>query len=128
VRGISTREAHRSRSKQPAPKNYFLSRFQRATPCPALPAKIFFFRFFRIYVSITPSRLGKRGVSADRHDTWGGDAMDVKAPADDRHRHGRRSRVVLIPRRWYQIRDEASLRADDGGQKARRTREITYKS
>ena len=32
---------------------------------------------------------------------------------------GRRSRSVLIPRRWYQVGDDASHRADDGGNKAR---------
>ena len=32
---------------------------------------------------------------------------------------GRRSRVVLTPRRWCQVGDDASHRADDGGKKAR---------
>jgi hypothetical protein len=40
---------------------------------------------------------------------------------------GRRSRVVLIPRRWNQVRERAMRAAGDGGQQARRTEEITYK-
>jgi hypothetical protein len=35
------------------------------------------------------------------------DAVDVKATADGWCRHGRSSRMVLIPRRWYQVRDGA---------------------
>jgi len=31
----------------------------------------------------------KRDVSADRHDTWGGDAMDAEAAPDERNRGGR---------------------------------------
>jgi hypothetical protein len=49
----------------------------------------------------------------------------VKATADGCGLHGRRSRVVLTPRRWCQRRDDASHRTEDGGQKARRTREST---
>ena len=57
----------------------------------------------------------KRDVSADRHDTWGGDAMDVDVGSDERGRRGRRSRVVLISRRW----DRACERfASDGGYQA----------
>src|SRR5579871_550239 len=44
----------------------------------------------------------KRDVSADRHDAWGGDAMAADAASDERGEGGRRSRVVLIPRRWDQ--------------------------
>src|SRR5690348_9185314 len=31
----------------------------------------------------------KRDVSADRHDTWGGDAMDAEAAPDERNQGGR---------------------------------------
>jgi hypothetical protein len=44
----------------------------------------------------------KRDVSADRHDTWGGDAMDADGTSDERGGCGRRNRVVLIPRCWDQ--------------------------
>jgi hypothetical protein len=40
----------------------------------------------------------KRDVSADRHDTWGGDAMDADGTSDERGLRGRRSRVVLALR------------------------------
>src|SRR5579859_6739138 len=45
----------------------------------------------------------KRDVSADRHDTWGGDAMDAEGTCDERGGGGRRKRVVLIPRCWDQV-------------------------
>src|SRR6266581_1149162 len=44
----------------------------------------------------------KRDVSADRHDTWGGDAMDADGTSDERGGRGRRNRMVLISRRWDQ--------------------------
>jgi hypothetical protein len=44
----------------------------------------------------------KRGVARDRHDTRGGDAVDVVAPPDEWRRHGRSSRVVPAPRCWRQ--------------------------
>jgi hypothetical protein len=49
------------------------------------------------------SRLVCRGTYRGRHDTWGGDAVDVKALTDERCRRGRRNRVVLTPRRWRQV-------------------------
>jgi hypothetical protein len=49
--------------------------------------------------------------------------MDVQAVPDERGRCGRRSRVVLIPRRWDQaLRDVAQ---GDGGYQARHTEEST---
>jgi hypothetical protein len=36
---------------------------------------------------------------------------------DERRHGGRRSRVVLTPRRWRQLGDEAALHAGDGGKK-----------
>ena len=35
------------------------------------------FLFFRNHDLLRASRLVERGVARDRHDTWGGDAMDV---------------------------------------------------
>ena len=43
--------------------------------------------------------------------------------ADERSLCGRRSRMVLAPRRWRQVGDDASHHADDGGKKARFTEE-----
>ena len=40
---------------------------------------------------------------------------------------GRRSRVVLMPRRWHQVGDDALHRADDGGKKARSPGRARYK-
>jgi hypothetical protein len=40
-------------------------------------AEIFFFLFFRNRGLMHASRLDERGVARDRHDTRGGDAMDV---------------------------------------------------
>src|SRR5690348_11249093 len=63
----------------------------------------------------------KGDVTADRHRTCGGNAMDALAVraifrADERGRGGRRSRVVLTPRRWCQAR---GMIASDRGKKAR---------
>jgi hypothetical protein len=38
-----------------------------------------------------------------RHERWVRDAMDASAACDERGRGGRRSRVVLMPRRWHQL-------------------------
>ena len=48
--------------------------------------------------------------------------MDVTVSLDERHRCGRRSRVVLIPRRWNQVAQDTMLRGD-GGQHARSAEE-----
>jgi hypothetical protein len=44
--------------------------------------KIFNFRFSEIYVFLRASRPGKR-ASADRHETWGRDAMDADGTLDE---------------------------------------------
>jgi len=38
---------------------------------------------------------------------------------DERIEGGRRSRVVLMPRRWHQVGDDVFHHADDGDKKAR---------
>jgi hypothetical protein len=43
-----------------------------------------------------------RGAYRDRHGRWVRDAMDAGGAADERAGCGRRSRVVLTPRRWRQ--------------------------
>jgi hypothetical protein len=53
------------------------------------------------------------------------DAMDAQAVRDEHHRRGRRSRGVLAPRRWRQVREALRTPADDGGKKARFPREST---
>ena len=58
-----------------------------------------------------------RGAYRDRHGRWERDAMDAMAPQDERRQGGRRSRVVLTPRRWRQV--SWSLPRSDGGKRAR---------
>jgi hypothetical protein len=55
----------------------------------ALPKLKKYFRIIRNCDFLTASRLGKRDVSADRHDTWGGEAVAVM-PAPDERKSSRR--------------------------------------
>jgi len=82
--------------------NHFALSESRQAP----PAKIISFRFSENYGCLHSSRLGKRGVSADRHQTRSG--MRWTRCAQRRSaRRGRRNRAVPIPRRWDQaLRDE----------------------
>jgi hypothetical protein len=67
-----------------------------------------------------PGRPGPfRGAYRDRHERWVRDAMDAAARKTKRACSGRRSRVVLTPRRWRQVGDDASHHAGDGDNKAR---------
>ena len=66
----------------------------------------------------------KRGALRDRHERWVRDAVDATLREDDAHRCGRRSRVVLTPRRWCRACRDDDL-AGDGGKKARFTGEST---
>ena len=61
-----------------------------------------------------------RGALRGRHERWVRDAMDARLREDEARRCGRRSRVVLTPRRWRQI--GGSISTDDGGKKARSPR------
>jgi hypothetical protein len=45
--------------------------------------------------------------------------MDALMPLDVRHRSGRRSRVVLAPRSWCQVRDAFDERCERQGQESR---------
>jgi hypothetical protein len=49
--------------------------------------------------------------------------MDANCATDERADRGRRSRGVLIPRRWYQVLKKLTLLKGDGGKKARFTGE-----
>ena len=57
-----------------------------------------------------------QGAYRDRHGRWVRDAMDAVVTQDERHQSGRRSRVVLAPRRWRQA---TPYRCNDGGKRAR---------
>ncbi len=66
------------------------------------------------------SRAHHEGRLANRHQRWARDAMDAFGASDERARGGRRSRSVLIPRRWYQVgRGVFRIVGGDGGNKAR---------
>ena len=75
-------------------------------------------RLLKSALLIPPSRLEQRGASRSSR-TLVRDAMDAAATQDERRCGGRRSRVVLMPRRWHQVGDDASHHAGDGGKKAR---------
>ena len=49
----------------------------------------------------------------------GRDAVDAEGANDDGARRGRRSRVVLTPRRWRQVLEKRKLLRGDGGKRAR---------
>jgi hypothetical protein len=66
-----------------------------------------------------------RGAYRDRHGRWVRDAMDATRAPDESVCRGRRSRGVLIPRRWYQLLKKLTLLRGDGGKKARFTGETT---
>jgi hypothetical protein len=74
--------------------------------------------FTQITSTSTPSR-PTRGTFRDRHERWSGMRWTRVARLTSAPRCGRRSRVVLTPRRWRQVGDDASPHADDGGNKAR---------
>ena len=63
--------------KTSAPKRRFSKRNQADLARPALPAKIFCFRFSEICGLFAHPAPMKGDVSADRHEPWGGDAMDA---------------------------------------------------
>ncbi len=87
-----------------APKREFSVRVQADAICPVLRAKIFRFAF-------SPNHLHKRrrpapfkeGRLANRHERWVWDAVDAIGTSDECADRGRRSRVVLTPRRWRQV-------------------------
>ena len=53
-------------------------------------------------ISIAVS-LPQRGTARDRHGRWERDAVDANGALDETRQRGRRSRVVLTPRRWRQV-------------------------
>ena len=86
--------------------------------CPALSRKIFRFpcRANHLY-KLAPSRLIMRGGSRSSRNA-GRDAVDACGALGRGARGGRRSRVVLTPRRWRQVLRELFPRGD-GGKQAR---------
>ena len=68
-----------------------------------------------IFASSHPTR----GADRDRHERAAGCGGREAVRRDERKRCGRRSRVVLTPRRWRQVCGKQNFSADDGGKKAR---------
>jgi hypothetical protein len=71
----------------------------------------------QITFKTSPHSAPARGAYRDRHGRWARNAMDGGCVADERAIFGRRSRVVLTPRRWRQVGDNASHYAGDGDNK-----------
>jgi hypothetical protein len=95
-------------------------------PCPVPAPKIilFFRNTNQGYISFHPAPL-RRGV-AHRHGRWVRDAVDAAAHETNAFARGRRSRVVLTPRRWRQVSRKQFPRGD-GGKKARSPGRARYK-
>ena len=82
-------------------------------------AKIFLFPSDPNHLFISSHPGPPRGAFRDRHGREVGMRWTRAAPKTRALIRGRRSRVVLTPRRWRQVRDDASHHTDDGGKKAR---------
>jgi len=67
--------------------------------CQPLLREIFIFRFSEIYVCLGAIPRPSEGRTRNRHERWLRGAVDVSAQQGERRGHGRRNRVVLIPRR-----------------------------
>ncbi len=86
------------------------------TSCPVPPAKIFHSRFTQITFTIRPVPPHMRGGSRSSR-TRGGMRWTRTTLLTRACACGRRSRVVLMPRRWHQVGGGNSV--NDGGKKAR---------
>jgi hypothetical protein len=94
-------------------------------PVQSRVAKIFPFPDHPNQIHISSHPVPLRGAFRDRHERWVRDAMDTAATKDERCFRGRRSRVVLTPRRWRQV--SRKYPRGDGGKKARSPRRARRK-
>jgi hypothetical protein len=92
-------------------------RANRRFACPVPFAKIFWFTFDPNHLFIFAIPAQYRGAFRDRHERRAWDAMDAVAPRTNGAFRGRRSRVVLTPRRRRQVGERNFT--DDGDKKAR---------
>jgi hypothetical protein len=85
-----------------APREKILMWDQRDLGRPVPPAKIFLFTSNpnHFYIVAIPH---PQGAYRDRHGRWARDAMDAACQETNDIARGRRSRVVLTPRRWRQV-------------------------
>jgi hypothetical protein len=95
----------------------FARRANHPTACPAPFAKIFWFTFDPNHLFIFAIPAQHRGAFRDRHERRAWDAMDAVAPKTNGAFRGRRSCVVLTPRRRRQVGERNFT--DDGDKKAR---------
>ena len=109
--GTSIVRVHRHAQEPRARQFEFCKPHQHGYPVQALCPKINRFRFSEIHVFLVSFRAGVRGVSRSSRNVER-NAVDADVPVDERHRGGRRSCVVLSPRRWRQVR--AKLKASRG--------------
>src|SRR3974390_2779296 len=73
---------------------------------------------------IRPIPPPKRGAFRDRHERWKRDAMDASHHQTNDAERGRRSRVVLAPRRWREVGDDAFASGQRRRQEPDRRREL----
>jgi hypothetical protein len=103
---------------------YFSQSLQADLACPVLLVKIIRFssdpNHFTYYCCLVPHE-GRLAIVTDA----GRDAVDAGGATDESTACGRRSRVVLTPRRWRQACGEDA--AGDGGKKARSPGRARYK-
>jgi hypothetical protein len=95
----------------------FVETIQADLGRPVLSVKIFPFPSEPNHLHIFRHLVPHRGAARDRHERGAGCGGREAAPKTRAHPCGRRSRVVLTPRRWRQVGGRDS--ADDGGNKAR---------
>jgi hypothetical protein len=95
----------------------FVETIQAASTCPAPFAKIFPFSFDPNHLHIPRHPVPHRGAFRDRHGRRHGMRWTWGAHLTRAYPCGRRSRVVLTPRRWRQVGGGNST--GDGGKKAR---------
>ena len=81
----------------------------------------------QIRAIIRASRTHQRGASRSSRTFGRGTRWTRRCRRTNGISRGRRSRVVLAPRRWRQVGDDASHHADDGGKKARSPRRARRK-
>jgi hypothetical protein len=113
--------------KSPAPKREFSQALQSDLGRPVPLAEINRFSPNAIdgYFRAVPPR--QEGRMRYRHETRGGMRWTRHVRTTNDVVRGRRSRVVLTPRRWRQVGDDAPHPADDGDNKARSPRRARRK-
>jgi hypothetical protein len=116
-RWIPRMSADRKRARVGVCAARFVETIQAVSTCPVLLAKIFPFPSDANHLHIFRHPGPHRGAFRDRHGRRAGMRWTRAAPKTRALACGRRSRVVLTPRRWRQVGGGNST--CDGGKKAR---------